>query len=77
MDGIFTLQKISVKTASNGNPYLSGTLSDDSGKIPVRVWNYTGALNEGDDGKTVAVKGTVTSFRDALQVHATDIHIVE
>lgn len=77
VDGKFILQKAQLKTTSNGKTYLSGLLGDNFCWIPVLVWNYTGALNEKDNGKTVSVKGVVTTFRDRLQVEATEISIVE
>lgn len=77
VDGKFILQKAQLKTASNGKPYLSGLLRDNFCWIPVWVWNYTGALNEKDNGKTVSVKGIVTTFRNRLRVEATEITIVE
>lgn len=77
IDGLFVLQKVQLKTASNGQPYLSGLLGDNFCWIPVLVWNYAGDLNERDNGKTVAVKGIVTIFRGRLQVEATEISIAE
>lgn len=77
VDGVFVLRKAAVKTASNGKRYLAGVLTDDSGWIALRVWNYTGSLSEKDNGKRVVVKGTVTSFRDMLRVEASQIKLVE
>lgn len=77
VDGVFVLRKAAVKTASNGRRYFAGVLTDHSGWIALRVWNYTGSLSEKDNGKRVAVKGTVTSFRDLLRVEAAEIRLAE
>lgn len=77
VDGRYTLRNISVKTASSGNDYVSGLLEDASGRILLRVWNYTGSLSEKDNGKLAAVKGTVTSFKDALRVEAQQITVID
>lgn len=77
VDGVFTLQNASVRTASNGKNYFSGLLTDYSGHIGVLEWNYNGPLSEKDSGKRVAVKGKVSSYRDKLRVEATEIKIVK
>ena len=69
-DGYYLLNDIRVKMSRAGNPYLSGSLMDTSGNIPVVIWNYTGEITADDAGKVVFVDGTVDEYNSALQVVA-------
>ena len=48
--GVYLMDAAAVKTARNGKPYLDLTLSDCTGKIPGKAWNYTGSLNSESAG---------------------------
>ena len=67
-DGYYLLNDIRVKMSRAGNPYLSGSLMDASGNIPVVIWNYTGEITADDAGKVVFVDGTVDEYNSALQL---------
>ena len=54
--------------ASNGRPFLNATLSDKTGAIEAKVWDYPGPINGSDEGKVVKIRGTVSEFRGTPQV---------
>ena len=66
-DGYYLLNDIRVKMSRAGNPYLSGSLMDTSGNIPVVIWNYTGEITADDAGKVVFVDGTVDEYNTMFE----------
>ena len=53
-----------------GKPYLSATLNDASGTVPVVVWDYSGSLTPANNGDVVSVSGRVVRYRDLPQIQA-------
>ncbi len=68
VQGFYILSSASVKSGTNGRPYLAALLSDVTGSIEARMWDYDGPMGPGDSGRVVGVSGTVTEFRGALQL---------
>lgn len=54
----------------SGKPYLSATLVDTSGNVPVVVWDYNGPLTPANNGDIVFVTGRVVRYRDLPQIQA-------
>ena len=75
MDGFFLCSNIEVKTGSNGKNFLSGTIQDMSGSMPLKVWDYTGDLSAAESGKIVKVRGTVSDYKGAPQFIASRIRL--
>ncbi len=75
--GVYLMDAAAVKTARNGKPYLDLTLSDCTGKIPGKAWNYTGSLNSESAGTPVYVEGAVSEFQGALQFTCDQIRVAE
>ena len=67
LEGFYVLSRGEVKKAANGKPCLNAVLSDCTGTIPARMWDFNMALDAADVGKVVKVRGTVTEFNGALQ----------
>lgn len=68
VDGYYILQSAALKTTAAGKAFLSASISDKSGSIPVILWNYSGPIGPSDDGKIVFIKGQVSEFKGALQI---------
>lgn len=67
--GFYILKSAFPKTTSSGKPFLNAVLSDRTGAIDAKVWDYAGPINSSDEGKVVYIQGTVTEFRGAAQVN--------
>ena len=62
IEGFYLLNDPAVRTSKNGKPYLAGKLSDRTGSIELRAWDYPGPLGSGDAGSVVKVRGQVGEF---------------
>ena len=77
IDGYYILKDAFGKTTAAGKAYLSGMISDRSGSIDVKFWDYTGPVSEADAGKVVKVHGQVSEYKGALQVILSNIRIAK
>ena len=68
IEGFYVLKSAFSKVANNGRPFLTLTLSDRTGAIDGKVWDYAGPVGAADEGSVVKVRGSVSEFRGALQV---------
>ena len=75
VEGFYVLKSAFPKVASNGKPFLNLTLSDRTGAIDGKVWDYGGPIGSSDEGKVVKVRGSVSEFRGALQFTAERIRL--
>ena len=67
VSGFYVLQSAAVKTTLSGKSYLSGTVSDKTGAIPVIYWDCT--VCPAEEGGAVFLKGQVTEFKGSLQIN--------
>lgn len=42
LEGFYILKDASAKTTAAGKPFLAGVLSDITGSVEMKVWDYTG-----------------------------------
>lgn len=77
IEGFYILKGSYPKVAGNGKPFLSVTLSDKTGAIEGKVWDYSGPINGSDEGKVAKLQGTVTEFRGTLQVTIEKIRLAD
>ena len=77
LEGFYVLKSAFSKVSSNGKPFLNAVLSDQTGDIDAKVWDYSGPVGGGDEGTVVLVRGTVTEFRGAAQVTVDAIRLAE
>ena len=70
VEGFYILKGAYPKTTAAGKPFLSASLSDTSGLIDAKVWDYTGPIGVADEGKIIKLRGTVSEYRG----HAADRH---
>lgn len=62
VEGFYILNDPSIRTSKTGKPYLAGKLSDRTGSIELRLWDYGGPLGASDAGAIVKVRGQVGEF---------------
>ena len=67
IEGFYVLKSAFSKVANNGKPFLNLTLSDRTGAVDAKVWDYPGPIGAADEGKVVKIRGSVSEFRGALQ----------
>ena len=75
LEGFYILKDASAKTTAAGKPFLSGVLSDITGSVEMKVWDYTGPVGASDIGKVVKIRGVVTDFKGSLQVNVSRIRL--
>ncbi len=68
VEGFYILKGAYPKTTAAGKPFLSASLSDTSGVIDAKVWDYTGPIGAADEGKVIKLRGTVSEYRGAPQI---------
>ena len=44
IEGFYILKTASIRTASNGKPYLNASIADASGKMEAKMWDFNGKL---------------------------------
>ena len=75
IEGFYILKSANPKVTANGKPFLTGALSDRTGVMEMKVWDYAGLLTAADEGKVVKVRGTVGEFRGTPQFTASRIRL--
>ena len=70
VEGFYVLKAAYPKTTATGKPFLSASLSDRSGSIEIKVWDYSGPISSADEGNVVKIRGTVSEFRGTPQITA-------
>ncbi len=68
VEGFYILKGAYPKTTAAGKPFLSASLSDTSGVIEAKVWDYSGPIGSGDEGKVIKLRGTVSEYRGSPQI---------
>ena len=76
IDGFYLLTDATVRTSTNGNRFLAATLSDCSGSISLKMWDYTGTIGPADNGSAVRVRGLVSDFKGTRQLTARKLRLV-
>lgn len=64
----YVISDIHVRSDRNGHPFLTAVLSDASGSLPAKMWDYAGPLSEEDNARIVKAQGSVTEFNGSLQI---------
>lgn len=77
IEGFYVIKAAFAKVSSNGKPFLNLTLSDKTGAIEAKVWDYGGPIGQTDEGKIIKIRGSVSEFRGALQVTIDRIRLAE
>lgn len=77
VEGFYVLKAAYPKTTANGKPFLSATLSDKTGAIEIKVWDYTGPIASADEGKVVKIRGNVGEYRGTPQITVDRIRLAD
>ena len=78
IEGIYLLKSCQVLLSQkNYSRYLSGTLTDNTGSIGFKFWNYGYEDNHVKAGTPVRIRATVTSFQDTPNMILMDIEPAE
>lgn len=79
IEGFYVLKDAIIKTTAAGKSFLSGSISDCSGAIDLKVWDYNGPIGStaADIGKVVKLRGDVSEYKSALQFTASRIRLAE
>ena len=67
-EGFYLLRDAVSRTSSNGKPFLSGAVSDRSGEMSFKVWDYSGPIGAADVGKVIKIRGSVGEFKGVPQI---------
>jgi len=68
IEGFYMLRSASAKTSVSGKLYLAAVLSDSSGDIDAKMWDYTDNGIEREIGGVVKVRGDVSEFKGTYQL---------
>ena len=77
VEGFYILKAAYPKTTASGKPFLSATLSDKTGAIEIKVWDYTGPIASADEGKVVKIRGNVGEYRGTPQITVDRIRLAD
>lgn len=77
VEGFYILKAAYPKTTASGKPFLSATLSDKTGAIEIKVWDYTGPITSADEGKIVKIRGNVGEYRGTPQITVDRIRLAD
>lgn len=77
VEGFYVLKDAALKTTVSGKPFFSGVLSDQSGSVDVKIWDYSGPVGADptDCGKVVKIRGEVSEYKGSLQITLSNIRI--
>lgn len=68
VQGYYVLSDAAVKTTSAGKPYLNARLSDATGSVDAKLWDFSGSLAPEDNGRIVLIRGQVSEYRGTTQM---------
>ena len=68
VEGFYILLDPENKLDSRGKPFMSGKLSDRSGTIPIKLWDFEGPFRQEDSGCIVKIRGRVSEFKGNSQL---------
>lgn len=75
-EGFAIVKQCDKKTTSKGSTYLDFKLSDKSGEINAKLWDYNPLLHSGFEADSlVKVRGEITKFAGADQLKITKIRL--
>ena len=76
VEGFYILKEGAIKTSNSGKPFLSATVTDKSGSLDLKAWDYSGPVGApADAGKVVKIRADVTEYRGSIQLTASNIRM--
>ena len=71
VDGYVLLKTVEKKTSAKGGFYLDATISNKTGEMNAKLWDYSEAVHGAyESGNLVKVRGTISEYRSGLSVFA-------
>ena len=78
VEGFYILKDAQIKTSNSGKPFLAATVSDRTGTLDVKAWDYSGPVGMPEDaGKVVKVRGDITEYRGTTQLTVSNIRMAQ
>ena len=77
VEGYYVLRTAQIRTSNSGRPFLAASLSDKTGSLEAKAWDYAGPISQRDEGQVLKVRGTVSEFRGALQLTMERLRLAE
>ena len=77
LSGFYLLKQASLRTTAAGKPYLAAAITDRTGTVEMKVWDYSGPISHEDEGAVVCIQGRVSEFKGTLQVTADRIRLAQ
>ena len=68
VEGYALVKSVEVKVAKTGAKYLDMVLSDKSGEINAKLWNYQPEYHKFESNTIVKVRGSISTFNNAPQM---------
>ena len=69
VEGFCLVKSLEVKKTAKGVPFLDLILTDSSGEIGAKLWDYKEDVHGGIKlNSLIKIRGTVSMFNDALQL---------
>ena len=65
--GFYLLKQASLRTTAAGKPYLAAAITDRTGTVEMKVWDYSGPISHEDEGKIVCIQGRVQANRAEIE----------
>ena len=76
VEGFYILKDAQIKTSNSGKPFLAATVSDRTGTLDVKAWDYSGPVGMPEDaGKVVKIRGDITEYRGTTQLTVSNIRM--
>jgi len=77
LSGFYLLKQASLRTTAAGKPYLAAAVTDRTGTVEMKVWDYSGPISHENEGAVVCIQGRVSEFKGALQITADRIRLAQ
>ena len=68
IEGYYLIRDLSFRTTTTNRPFLTVFLSDNSGTVEAKAWDYAGDLSRADIGKVLKIRGDVSEYKGTLQI---------
>lgn len=75
IEGFYILKSAFPKVTTAGKPFLNAALSDKTGAIEAKVWDYSGPIGTQDEGKVIKIRGDISEFRGTPQITISQIRL--
>lgn len=68
IDGFFMIKDIEIRTSTNGNRFLDITLTDNTGDVNAKLWDFRGEDEEYQQNSIIKIRGDISQWQGKKQV---------